>query len=141
MNDCPFCNAELMSKSIIYETSTEYVKYNIRKTNKGRCLVIPKRHVATLEKLSKEEVASLFQTVQLISNVLRDYLKPIGLNYGFNEGKYAGQTIKHLHFHILPRFENDGLLEYHLFHGKPNSRTEYDKVELETLVDEFKKLF
>jgi len=114
--ECPFCNQKTISQQKIHETDTEYVLHNIRPANRGQCIVVPKRHVSNIRQLNDLELASLFITVKDISARLNANLKPSGFNYGFNEGAISGQTIEHLHFHILPRFQNDGLPEFHLFH-------------------------
>lgn len=137
MNNCPFCNKEIISKQKVYETKNEYVLYNRRKTKCiGRCLVIPKKHVATLHDLSIDEAKSLFGTVWYVARKIRDHYKPLGVNYGFNEGDIAGQTVFHLHFHILPRYKEDGIPEFHLFHGDPAKKgifktDEFNKLALE----------
>jgi histidine triad (HIT) family protein len=138
---CPFCNKDVIHNQKLWETDTEYVFYNIRKTNRGRCLVVPKRHVENIRELTGKEAGSLFQTIQSVSQVLSEYLKPVGINYGFNEGQYAGQMISHFHFHILPRFENDPVLKYHLFHGDPQNKSDLTQNELDKLVTEFRKIF
>ena len=58
--------------------------------------------IKDLDKKSLEKVESLLKTVKKASGKLKEYLNPIGFNYGFNEGEYAGQSVEHLHFHILP---------------------------------------
>lgn len=140
-NNCPFCNPEIIERQKIWETKNEYVLYNIRKTNKGRCLVIPKRHVENIRDLKNSERDSLFKTVQKISEIIGKYLKSDGINYGFNEGKCAGQMVSHLHVHILPRFNKDSLPEFHLFHEDPEINIDLNSEELDKLVTEFKKVF
>jgi histidine triad (HIT) family protein len=141
MNSCPFCDPEVISKQKLFETTKEFVLYNIRKTNRGRCLVIPKRHVVTLRELSDDELNSLVGTVKLVSTKLKSYLHPAGINYGFNEGIIAGQMIPHFHIHILPRFNNDHLMPYHLFHGNPKLTKDLNDQELTELVTEFSQIF
>lgn len=141
MSNCPFCNQKIIEKQKIFETDSEYVLYNIRKTNKGRCLVVPKRHVGNIRELSDTEIGSLIRTVSLVSGKLKTHLNPAGINYGFNEGEIAGQVVPHFHFHILPRFKDDKVLQYHLFHGDPKFKGDWNEVELSGLVSEFKKVF
>ena len=138
---CPFCDKKIIDSQKLWETDTEFVLYNLRKTNRGRCLVVPKRHVENIRELTRKDAASLFQTVQTVSDVLAKYLNPAGINYGFNEGNYAGQMVSHFHFHILPRFVNDPVLKYHLFHGDPKNKSNLTPAELKSMVTEFKKLF
>lgn len=139
--DCPFCDPQIIKKQLLLKTTSEFVLYNIRKTTKGRCLVIPKRHVQTIRDLPKLELQSLIQTVQLVSKRLFSYLHPTGLNYGFNEGWNAGQEIEHFHFHILPRYDDDILPEFHIFHHDPKMRQNYSDKDFVKLVREFKNIF
>lgn len=137
--ECPFCNKNIIDKQKLFETEHEYVIYNIRPANKGQCLVVPKRHVNNIRELSDEEATSMFRTVRLVSSKLKRYLNPEGFNYGFNEGEYTGQTIEHLHFHIMPRFLSDNLPEYHLFHRE--IKKNLSEEEIKPSVEEFKRLF
>jgi ATP adenylyltransferase len=139
--DCVFCNKAVLERQKLYETNTECVLYNIRKSNRGRCVVVPKRHVSSIRELSDKEIASFFQTVKLVANRLSEDLKPVGFNFGLNEGKKAGQTIEHLHFHIIPRFKDDRLLEFHLFHDNPKIKQNWSEEKYRRLIKEFKKLF
>lgn len=138
---CPFCDKKIIEKHKIYETDNEYVLYNIRAANKGQCLVVPKRHVKNIKELNDSEVSSLLKTVKFVSSLLDKKLKPIGFNYGFNEGNYSGQTVEHFHFHIMPRFEGDNLPEFHLFHRSPEIKRNLSDEELKPFVEEFRELF
>jgi len=141
--DCPFCDKDNIDKHKIFETKTEYVLYNIRKSNKGRCLVIPKRHVSSIRDLTDKEAESLFKTVKYVSKRLNKYLKPQGFNYGFNEGKIAGQEVDHFHFHILPRFQNDNRYHprFHIFHSHLKQKKNWSEKKHQSLVREFRQLF
>ncbi len=141
MKTCEFCNLGIIEKQKIYETKNEFVIYNIRPTTKGQCLVIPKKHVTNIRELSKDELSSLINTIQFVSEKLNSNLTSIGFNYGFNEGEFAGQSIKHFHFHILPRYQDDKALKFHLFHRDPKNKKNLDELELKKVVDEFKKIF
>ncbi len=138
---CPFCDKKVIENQKIFETLTEFVIYNIRPANKGQCLVIPKRHVTNIRELSENELSSLFNTVKFVSEKLNSALKAKGFNYGFNEEKIAGQSIEHFHFHILPRYTNDKIPEFHLFHRDPKTKKNLEEKELKKFVEEFKSFF
>ncbi|NQU77563.1 HIT family protein [Candidatus Falkowbacteria bacterium] len=138
--NCPFCDKEIIATQKIYETQTEYVIYNIRPANKGHCLVVPKRHVQNITQLTDEEAASLIKTVKYIYKKLKEHLNPVGFNNGFNDGEYAGQTVEHFHFHIIPRFKNDNLPEFHLFHRDPKTKRNFSDEEIKPFVEEFRKI-
>lgn len=139
--NCPFCDENVIKNQSIFGTENEYVIYNISPANKGQCVVVPKRHVENIRELTDKEAESLFKTVKIVSKKLKEYLKPIGFNFGFNEGSYAGQRVFHFHFHILPRFENDAVSKYHLFHRKPEDKISLTEEEMIFSVEEFRKIF
>ena len=138
---CPFCTPEIIAKQTILETENEWVFYNLSPKTKGQCLVVPKRHVEGIRELPAPELASLLQTVQLVSKKLQAYLQPAGFNYGFNEGAIAGQTVFHLHFHIMPRYAEDGVKNQHVFHRSPEDKIFLTDAEIKPLVEEFKNIF
>jgi histidine triad (HIT) family protein len=138
---CPFCNPEVIAKQTIWETEHEWVFYNLSPKTKGQCLVVPKRHVTGVRELPALEAASLLQTVQQVSEKLNTYLQPAGFNYGFNEGAIAGQTVFHLHFHIMPRYADDGVQNHHVFHRPPGEKIFLTDEEMQPLIEEFKQIF
>ena len=103
--------------------------------------MVPKRHVANVRELSESELASLMQTVKMVSEKLMTYLQPAGFNYGFNEGAIACQTVPHLHFHIMPRYTDDGIVETHIFRNSSDEKRFISDREIETLVGEFRSIF
>jgi histidine triad (HIT) family protein len=118
------------------------VVYNIRPgKSKGKCCIVPKRHVTNIRELSEAELASFFKTVSLVSERYVEYLKPEGINYGWNEGRIAGQTVPHFHFHIVPRYKNDGLPEFHVFHRNPKTKKNLPDSKLRPVIEELRKLF
>jgi diadenosine tetraphosphate (Ap4A) HIT family hydrolase len=97
--------------------------------------------VSNINELTEKEADNLIKTVRFVSAKLKKYLRPNGVNYGFNEGLIAGQNFSHFHFHILPRFTDDKVFQYHLFHNDPKFRSDWNSNELSDLVTEFKKIF
>lgn len=141
--NCPFCDQNIINKQRIYESDNFIVLYNLRPANKGQCLVVSKRHVNNIKELTDDELREIMRLVKKISLKLEDYLKPIGFNYGFNEGLYSGQAVEHFHFHILPRFEDDKnarLPQYHLFHRDPATKRNLTDEEIAPYVEEFKEI-
>ncbi|MDP3964986.1 MAG: HIT family protein [bacterium] len=141
--NCPFCDPRVVESQLLTENENIRVLQNIRPANRGQCVIVPKRHVATIRELTKDELISLITSVQSVSQILTTYLKPIGINYGFNEGQYAGQMVEHFHFHLMPRIEGDKstLPEYHLFHRDPSIKRDLSPEELKPLVDEMRDVF
>ena len=73
----------------------------------GHTLLIPKRHTGSFFDLSKQERADLLALLDRAKRVLDAELQPQGYNIGINDGAAAGQTVPHLHVHLIPRFEGD----------------------------------
>lgn len=73
----------------------------------GHTLVVPLREIATWFEASADEKVAIFQLVDTVKAVLDKELHPDGYNVGFNAGAAAGQTVPHLHVHVIPRFSGD----------------------------------
>ena len=73
----------------------------------GHALIIPRRHCATWFDATPEEIAELSSAVNLVRQVILEQHKPDGFNIGVNVGTAAGQTIDHLHVHVMPRYDGD----------------------------------
>lgn len=123
--DCLFCkiiNKEIPA-NIIYEDDNYLSFLDINPNTKGHCLVIPKKHTESFNKLSDKEAGELASKVHYIANKLIKELNIKDYNLGLNNGSIAGQIINHVHWHIIPRYKNDGLK-----HWKSN-KEEVDKLE------------
>jgi len=70
-------------------------------------LIIPKRHYSSYFDAEAEEIKVMYQLTKQCKDVLDEKYNPDGYNVGFNVGKAAGQTIMHLHLHLIPRYEGD----------------------------------
>ncbi len=73
----------------------------------GHTLLIPKRHTGSFFDLSTQERDDLLALLDRAKRVLDAELQPQGYNIGINDGAAAGQTVPHLHVHLIPRFEGD----------------------------------
>jgi diadenosine tetraphosphate (Ap4A) HIT family hydrolase len=73
----------------------------------GHSLIIPRRHMLTLDDASEDEVAALFGLLKKTKVLIREKYGADGFNIGINEGISAGQTVMHLHIHIIPRISGD----------------------------------
>lgn len=137
MKDCLFCKiAEKEIKSLIIKKSDKFLAFlDIHPHAPGHTLVIPKEHFSNLkdfdEKLGNEFIKIIKETMLLLA-------KTLGTNdftLGINEGSLAGQAISHLHFHIIPRFKNDGGGSIHsVVYNKPQESLEeiYQKIKNES---------
>lgn len=104
--DCPFCNLTEEDR-IISENETFIAKYDRYPVNEGHTLLIPKRHVGTFLELTDEERMDFFTLLSITREHLQDEFGADGYNIGINEGTAAGQSIPHLHIHIIPRYFGD----------------------------------
>ena len=103
---CIFCDY-LHSKNYIMENELAFVIYDHYPVNKGHVLVIPKRHFASYFSATSSEIMALNDLIYKVKELLDGELKPDGYNIGINIGESAGQTIFHLHIHVIPRYTGD----------------------------------
>ncbi len=103
--ECPFCNPS--DEVILYEDGLIRILLDSYPASRGHLLVVPKRHVESWEELTEEEKTALVKGIELTMKKLREVLKPDAFNVGMNLGSAAGQTVPHLHVHVIPRWEGD----------------------------------
>lgn len=107
MDGCLFC--AIASGAIpchkIYEDDTVCSFLDINPFSEGHALVVPKRHFAGLLDTPEEELAAIVARVKRIAAHIKEALPCDGFNILQNNGAAAGQTVMHLHFHIVPRKE------------------------------------
>ena len=89
----------------------------------GHVLVVPRAHVPTIEDLEPAAAAALFQIVRRLAGPVRQALGAAGTTIGINNGEAAGQTIPHVHVHIVPRWPNDGAGSVHTIFPRRTTRT------------------
>lgn len=104
--DCIFCNYN-NSDEVVIQNNLAYAMYDHFPVNKGHLLVIPKRHFASYFEASEEELLAIQEIIRRSKEMLDVELNPDGYNIGINIGEAAGQTIFHLHVHLIPRFFGD----------------------------------
>ncbi len=73
----------------------------------GHTLVIPKRHVGSFFETTPDERKALFDLLDAAKNALTTEFQPAAYNIGINDGPAAGQTVPHLHIHLIPRYADD----------------------------------
>ena len=106
---CIFCKALADQANLtLYKGKITMVMMNKFPYINGHLLVAPKRHIASLDQLEKEEMGDLLQTIEQSVSILKKAMNPDGFNVGLNLGKVAGAGVEeHLHFHIVPRWFGD----------------------------------
>lgn len=103
--DCLFCNYK--KEDYIAENSLCFAIYDKFPVNEGHVLIIPKRHFNNYFDATEEEIKSMYKLSHKVKSILDKKYKPDGYNIGVNVGYYGGQTIMHLHTHIIPRYKGD----------------------------------
>ncbi|KAF5050545.1 AP-4-A phosphorylase [anaerobic digester metagenome] len=102
---CIFCDPDL--SNVILQNSHSYVRYDGFPVSPGHALIIPHRHVSSLFDLTDEECESVWKLLQSAKKLIETKYRPDGFNVGVNIGQAAGQTIEHLHIHLIPRYRGD----------------------------------
>lgn len=102
-HNCPFCHRP----DILIDGEYTYSRLDGFPVSEGHCLIIPKRHVSSIDELTDVELKDLYTILYQTKIFLRETYQPDGFNIGINEGEAAGQTVEHLHIHIIPRYEGD----------------------------------
>tara|TARA_Y100000310_G_scaffold294809_1_gene325581 strand:- start:404 stop:811 length:408 start_codon:yes stop_codon:yes gene_type:complete len=111
MEACTFCKiikGEIPC-SKIYEDDKAFAFLDIAPVNKGHALVIPKEHYESFEDLPDDLLEYLIKLVRKVSKAVKKGTNADAYNIGMNVGKAAGQLVFHAHWHIIPRFNDDGL--------------------------------
>ena len=107
--DCLFCKiaSKEIPAEIIYEDDNAIAFLDINPLTPGHTIVIPKTHAENIIDLGENETSSLFLAVKKVTSLLQEKLSPKGFTIGINHGEISGQTVPHLHIHIIPRYEGD----------------------------------
>lgn len=108
----------------------------------GHTLICPTRHIAKIDQLSDDELKAIRNIIVRLKNGLKKSLNAEGFNVAWNEGSMAGQSIDHLHIHMVPRKTGDaGIYEYEprKFLYRPGSRNVSSVQELQEVAKLIKK--
>ncbi|XP_024981539.1 bifunctional bis(5'-adenosyl)-triphosphatase/adenylylsulfatase FHIT-like [Cynara cardunculus var. scolymus] len=142
------------SKEVFYSTDLSYALVNLRPLLPGHVLVCPRREVKRFVDLTTEETSDLWISAQKIGRLLENYHKASSLTFAIQDGPQAGQTVPHVHIHIVPRkggdFENNDEI-YEAIDEKEKElkktldldkeRKDRSMEEMAKEADEYRKLF
>lgn len=103
--NCPFCQLE--KNQILIENEYAVAFYDKYPVQNGHLLIIPKNHVETYFDATDQQIAAIHQLIKHGKKMLDQKYAPDGYNIGVNVGHYGGQTVHHLHFHLIPRYKGD----------------------------------
>ncbi|KIX91403.1 cell-cycle regulation protein HIT [Staphylococcus microti] len=91
----------------IYENEYVYAFLDISQVSKGHTLLIPKKPSANIFETDAETMKHIGEALPIVANAIKAAFNPDGLNIIQNNGTYASQSVFHIHFHLIPRYEND----------------------------------
>ena len=100
---CFFCKA----KDYVFENELALGRYDDYPVSKGHMEFVTKRHVATFFDTTKEEKQAIFELMDKAKIMLDKKYHPDGYNIGMNCGESAGQSVMHVHVHLIPRYKGD----------------------------------
>ena len=107
MNErCPFCLVE-QEREIIASSSLSLAFFDGFPVSPGHALIIPRRHVASYFDLTEEERQDLLSLLDRVKGIVEEKYHPDGYNFGVNVGAAAGQSVFHVHMHLIPRYVGD----------------------------------
>jgi diadenosine tetraphosphate (Ap4A) HIT family hydrolase len=102
---CPFCAPD--ASRIVGETPLAFALRDAYPVSSGHTLIVPRRHIGSFFDATDEERAALLDLLARMKAILDQEHSPAGFNIGINDGLAAGQTIPHLHIHLIPRYVGD----------------------------------
>lgn len=103
---CPFCNPD-SERELIVESATAYAIYDKFPVNDGHTLIIPKRHCEDYFDLTFKEQSACMFLLNKVKKIVSTEFKTDSFNVGINVGEISGQTINHVHIHLIPRYKDD----------------------------------
>ncbi|MBI1838748.1 MAG: HIT family protein [Candidatus Colwellbacteria bacterium] len=125
--ECLFCKIanKLIPSHVIYEDVSAVSFLDINPISMGHTVVVPKEHAQNLLEIPDSSLGDFFGAVKNSTAMLQKALNPAGFTIGINHGRISGQSVDHLHVHIIPRFEGDGGGSLHsVVHNPPNEPLE-----------------
>jgi len=132
MADCVFCKivAKQIPATVVHEDEHTLAFMDIGQVNPGHVLVAVKKHAENIFALDDGQAAAVFRAAAKVARAIRGAFEPQGLSVYQANGAAAGQTVMHLHIHLVPRHDGDGMALTWPVKNPPRERlTEYaDKI-------------
>jgi histidine triad (HIT) family protein len=112
---CIFCRiaAGEIAAEVVAQDEHTVAFLDITPLADGHTVVVPRAHVAVVEGLAAADADALFRAVRRLAGPVRTAVGAAGTTIGINDGAATGQTIPHVHVHIVPRWEGDGAGSVH----------------------------
>lgn len=111
MSNCVFCRivAKEIPATVVHEDEHTLAFMDIGQVNPGHVLVAVKKHAENIFALDEAQAAAVFRSAAKVARAIRGAFEPQGLSVYQANGAAAGQTVLHLHIHLVPRYEGDGM--------------------------------
>jgi histidine triad (HIT) family protein len=111
MAECEFCKIIKgeTAAEVLFKSEHAIAILDINPIHYGHVLVMPLRHRPTFLEVPSDELSDLINSVKTVSQAIVRTLNPPGFNIFSNNGKAAGQSVFHFHFHITPRYDDDNI--------------------------------
>lgn len=107
MDKCLFCKWKNEKDRIILENDLAFACYDEIAVNPGHMLFMTKRHVKDFFETTPEERMAIFELIDKAKELIDEKHKPDGYNIGMNCGEAGGQSVMHIHVHLIPRYFGD----------------------------------
>ena len=110
MMDCVFCKIRdgQIPSFRVYEDGKTLAFLDINPLNPGHCLVVPKIHSATIFEIELPDLTAAIATTKKVAGGVKNAFQAEGVNIFQANGAAAFQSVPHFHFHVIPRWANDG---------------------------------
>ena len=105
VKDCQFCN--ILKEEIVIENEHCFAKWDKYPVSKGHLLIIPYRHYKNYFYSTQDEIEAIGELIREAGDLINNKYNPDGYNVGINVGQSAGQTVPHVHIHLIPRYKGD----------------------------------
>ena len=111
MSDCVFCKIvdKKIPSCLVAEDDNTMAFMDIMPARKGHVLVVPRRHSETMLDVPAEDLVAMTRMVKRVSMAVQKAMEPAGFSVVQLNGAASGQTVFHIHFHVIPRRVGDGL--------------------------------
>lgn len=127
---CIFCDivSGKAPASVVLEDDHTLAFMNLNQLNDGHVLIIPKQHFVDVFDIPEQDLCHVIQTVKKVSHLLKTNLGIADLSIWQSNGMKAGQEVWHLHYHVLPRVQEDELRGFYSHTPKRPYRQELDQI-------------
>lgn len=107
MKECVFCEQFIPNRNPLFENKLAIAYFDEFPVSKDHTLIITKRHAVTFFDITNEEQIAIIELLNKCKKYIDKKYHPDGYNVGLNCGESAGQSVMHIHMHLIPRYNGD----------------------------------